>query len=66
MNDWQLYQYYLTIPLSTVGHRTWIYPKYVRLTGRGFAFPHPHRHFNFEEFIDMLYKDNEFKLRLSK
>ena len=29
MNDIQLYNYYLTIPLSTINKHSWIYPKYV-------------------------------------
>ena len=61
MNDLQLYQYYLSIPLSKIGNRTRIYPKYVKITGRSFMPPHPHRHFSFEEFIDKLYEDTDFK-----
>ena len=66
MNDVQLYKYYLTIPLDTIFKRSWIYPKYVIITGRSFCRPHPHRHYSFEEFLDKLYSDSEFKKKLLK
>ncbi len=28
--------------------------------GRSFAFPHPHRHFTYDEFLDMIISDSEF------
>ena len=65
MNDVQLYQYYLSIPLWSVQNRSWIYPKYVQLTGRAFSAPHPHRHFSFEEFVDKLYSDEKFRQLLN-
>ena len=61
LNDLQLYQYYLSIPLTTIDNRTRIYPKYVKILGRSMTTPHPHRHFSFEEFIDKLYEDTDFK-----
>ena len=65
MNDVQLYQYYLSIPLWSVHNPSWIYPKYVRLTGRAFSAPHPHRHFSFEEFVDKLDSDEKFRQLLN-
>lgn len=64
MNDLQLFYYYQTIPLDTITKRSWIYPKYVVITGRSFCRPHPHRHYTFEEFFDKLYSDPEFKKKL--
>jgi hypothetical protein len=64
MNDLQLFYYYQTIPLTTIHKNTWIYPKYVVITGRSIFHPHPHRHYNFEEFLDKLYSDSEFKKKL--
>jgi hypothetical protein len=61
MNDVQLYEYYLSIPLTRPGKRTRIYPKYVVITGRAISAPHPHRHYSFEEFIDKLNEDPNFK-----
>lgn len=61
MNDLQLYQLYLSIPLWTVDTPSRIYPKYVVITGRSVAAPHPHRHYGFEEFIDKLYEDDKFR-----
>ena len=54
MNDIQLYNYYLTIPLSTVTKHSWIYPKYVKITGFSIIEPHPHRYLSFEEFLDVI------------
>ena len=54
MNDIQLYNYYLTIPLSTVKVHSWIYPKYVKITGFAIIEPHPHRYLSFEEFLDVI------------
>jgi hypothetical protein len=61
MNDLQLYEYYKTIPLASIGHHSRIYPKYVVITGRSFCYPHPHRYFTFEEFVDKLYSDPNFR-----
>ena len=63
MNDLQLYELYLSIPLRPMGQKLWsrLYPKYVVITGRAFSAPHPHRHYTFEEFIDKLYEDSDFK-----
>jgi hypothetical protein len=66
MNDLQLFYLYLSIPLWTVDNHSWIYPKYVVRTGCSFAAPHPHRHYNFEEFIDKLYSDKNFRNLLEK
>lgn len=66
MNDVQLYEYYLSIPLWSFRNPSWIYPKYVVITGRSFAPPHPHRHYSFEEFITKLEDDFEFKNKLLK
>lgn len=66
MNDLQLFYLYLSIPLWTVDNPSWIYPKYVVITGRSFAAPHPHRHDNFEEFIDKLYSDKNFRNLIEK
>lgn len=54
MNDIQLYSYYLSIPLSTPGKKSWIYPNYVKITGRSISEPHPHRYLSFEEFIEIM------------
>lgn len=61
INDWQLYELYCSIPLATVSNRGRIYPKYVKIIGRSFAGPHPHRYFTFEEFLDCLTKNKDFK-----
>ena len=58
MNDIQLYNYYLTIPLSTIRNKSWIYPKFVKITGFSIIEPHPHRYLSFEEFLDII---NDFK-----
>lgn len=54
MNDIQLYEYYLTIPLSTAVKHSWIYPKYVKIIGRSICCPHPHRYLSFNEFLDVI------------
>ena len=54
MNDIQLYNYYLLIPLATRIKHSWIYPKYVKILGRSICYPHPHRHLSFEEFLDVI------------
>lgn len=59
MNDIQLYQYYLSIPLSEVGKRSRIYPKYVVIAGRSEFGPHPHRHYTIDEFVERL--DDDFR-----
>ena len=56
MNDLQLFYYYQTIPLTTIHKSTWIYPKYVVITGRSIS--------HFDEFLDKLYSDPEFKKKL--
>ena len=63
MNDWQLYELYTSIPLRHEGPGLWsrLYPKYVVITGRAFSAPHPHRHYTFEEFVDKLKEDPNFK-----
>jgi hypothetical protein len=61
MNDLQLYELYCSIPKWTIWNRSRIYPEYVVLTGRAFSAPHPHRHYSFEEFVDKLNKDPNFK-----
>ena len=63
MNDWQLYELYTSIPLRPEGQKLWsrLYPKYVVKTGRAFSAPHPHRHYTFEEFVDKLNEDPNFK-----
>ena len=61
MNTLQLYEYYLSIPLSRPGKLTRIYPKYVVITGRSIAAPSPHRYFTLSEFIDKMESDQEFK-----
>ena len=61
LNDIQLYELYCSIPISTMRKRTRIYPKYVIITGIGFCYPHPHRHYSFDEFIDKLNEDTNFK-----
>ena len=66
MNDLQLYEYYLSIPLARPGERTRIYSKYVAIIGRAFCHPHPHRHYTFSEFVDKLNADPEFKKVLLK
>ena len=61
MNDWQLYELYTSIPLREIGKPSRLYPKYVVITGRAFSAPHPHRHYTFEEFVDKLNEDHNFK-----
>lgn len=61
MNDIQLYELYCSIPKWTVDYPSRIYPKYVVITGRAISAPHPHRHYSFEEFVDKLNEDSEFK-----
>lgn len=61
LNDLQLYELYCSIPLATIMDKSRIYPKYVKIIGRSITYPHPHRHFTFEEFIDCLIKDSDFK-----
>lgn len=61
MNDLQLYELYCSIPLWKMGNPSRIYPKYVAITGRSIIAPHPHRHYNLEEFIDKLNEDTNFK-----
>ena len=61
LNDLQLYELYSSLPLATSTNKSRIYPKYVKRTRRSFSHPHPHRYFTFEEFIDCLYKDENFK-----
>ena len=63
MNDWQLYELYTSIPLRPRSPGLWsrLYPKYVVITGRAFSAPHPHRHYTFEEFIDKLNEDSNFR-----
>jgi hypothetical protein len=45
-------------------NRSWIYPDYVAIIGRAFKAPHPHRHYTFEEFVDKLHSDPEFRKKL--
>lgn len=59
MNDLQLYELYCSIPLWKACNQSRIYPDYVVLTGR--AFRAPHRHYTFEEFVDKLEEDPDFK-----
>ena len=61
MNDWQLYELYTSIPLRGIGKLSRIYPKYVVITGLAFCAPHPHRHYTFEEFVDKLNEDPNFR-----
>ena len=61
MNDWQLYELYTSIPLREIGKLSRIYPKYVVITGRACCAPHTHRHYTFEEFVDKLNEDPNFK-----
>lgn len=64
LNDLQLYELYLSINLRPLyGLKRWsrLYPKYVVITGRAFVAPHPHRHYTFEEFVDKLEEDPDFK-----
>lgn len=63
MNDWQLYNLYKSITLGPRRTGLWsrLYPKYVVITGRAFSAPHPHRHYSFEEFVDKLNEDPNFK-----
>ena len=63
MNDLQLYELYKSIPLRPASLKRWsrLYPEYVKLTGRACVAPHPHRHYTFEEFVDKLNEDPNFK-----
>lgn len=63
MNDWQLYELYISIPLRPEGLKLWsrLYPKYVVITGRAFSAPHSHRYYTLEEFVDKLNEDPNFK-----
>ena len=60
MNELQLFEYYLSIPLAERSKPSWIYPIYVRIVGRSCIGPHPHKHFSLEEFLDKLQSDKEF------
>ena len=64
MNDIQLYEYYLSIPLSELGQPSRIYPKYVKIIGRSIIPPHPHRHYTIDEFVEIL--DDDFRNFLVK
>lgn len=64
MNDWQLYELYTSIeliPLHGLNRWSRLYPEYVVIIGRAFLPPHPHRHYTFEEFVDKLHEDPNFK-----
>lgn len=64
MNDWQLYELYTSIQLTPLyGLKRWsrLYPEYVVITGRAFMAPHPHRYYTFDEFIDKLNEDPNFR-----
>lgn len=63
MNDLQLYNIYrgIELPICSNWAKCKIYPRYVVITGRSFSPPSPCRHYTFDEFIDILYKDNEFR-----
>ena len=61
MNDVQLYELYESIPLREIGKLSRIYPKYVVITGLACCAPHPHRHYTFEEFVDKLNEDPNFR-----
>ena len=61
MNDLQLYELYLSIPLCEVGKPSRLYPYFVKITGKSFSHPHPHRHYYFNEFVDKLETDSSFK-----
>ena len=61
MNDIQLYELYCSIPKWNVTNPSRIYPDYVVITGRAFKCPHPHRHYTFEEFVNKLNEDYNFK-----
>lgn len=64
LNDLQLYELYLSINLRPLhGLKRWsrLYPEYVVRTGLAFCAPHPHRHYTFDEFIEKLEEDPNFK-----
>lgn len=61
MNDVQLYDYYLSIPLANLLDSSPIYPEYVVITGWSIVSPHPHRHYSFEEFVDALENKKGFR-----
>ena len=61
MNDIQLYELYCSIPKWSRTNPSRIYPDYVVITGRAFMCPHPHRHYTFEEFVNRLNEDPNFK-----
>ena len=63
MNDIQLYNYYLSISLATPIRHSWIYPKFVKITGLAIIEPHPHRYLSFEEFLD---KINDFRKEINE
>lgn len=55
MNDIQLYDYYLTLPLNkSFREDNALYPKYVKMIGHAEGCRNPHRHYTFAEFIDKL------------
>lgn len=63
----ELYEFYLSIPLTTIHLTTCIYPEYVVITGYSFCHPHPHRYFTIEEFKEKLQSSNgEFEKLLKK
>ena len=61
MNDLQLYNLYLSIPLCELDKPSRIYPHFVKITGKSFCHPHPHRHYYFNEFVDKLLENTLFK-----
>lgn len=66
MNDVQLYDYYLSIPLATLLTDSPIYPEYVVITGFSCHSPHPHRYYSFEEFVEALETKEGFREFLEK
>lgn len=65
MKKQELYQIYLRIPKSSANKTNeapiTIYPSYCVIEGRSIRYPHPHRHYTFEEFSSKIDYYEDFK-----
>lgn len=59
-----LYYKYRQINLPDIFNSSWIYPKYVKITGRTIAGPHPCRHLTYNEFRAIFYTDEFFRNKI--
>lgn len=55
------YEEYLKMDKAEVGKPSEMYDKgWCKFTGRSIVYPHPHRHYTFEEFFDKMVESQEF------